>query len=60
MLVDNMKTYNKVNDLGMKCDSCGSIEHLTFQCGMIVYKPNTKKVTILHFSIYKIFGFVDY
>ena len=44
MLVDNIKIYNKINDLGIKCDSCGSLDHPTFQCGMIVYKPTPKKV----------------
>ena len=49
MLVDNMKIYNKMNNLGMKCDSCGSLDHLTFQCEMIVYKPNIKKVAFFQF-----------
>ncbi len=61
MLVDNIKIYNKINDLGMKCDSCGSIEHLTFQCDLITLIPNTKKVEF--FFIYKSIKFlclVDY
>jgi hypothetical protein len=48
MLADNMKVYNKINDLVMKCDSCGSTDHLTYQCGLIVYKPIPKKVNGLY------------
>lgn len=52
MLVDNLKIYNKMIDLGMKCDSCGALDHPTFQCSMIAYRPIPKKVVekiLFHF-----------
>lgn len=45
MAVDNVKNYNKINELSIKCESCGSLDHLTQQCGLFLYKPISKKVS---------------
>ena len=45
MAVDNISIYNKLSELAGKCDSCGSQDHQTFQCSLIVYKPIPRKVT---------------
>lgn len=45
MAVDNISVYNKLSELAGKCDSCGSQDHQTFQCSLIVYKPIPRKVT---------------
>ena len=44
MAVDNVKNYNKLSELSIKCESCGLVDHLTQQCGLLLYKPIAKKV----------------
>jgi hypothetical protein len=47
MVVDNIKNYNRINDIALKCESCNCYDHLTHQCGLLSYKPINKKVPIL-------------